>query len=343
MLRPSCIFTLLFCSFVSMGQSPVPKIKATDFFKDERLLEITISTNIKELRKKTSDPAFQPAMVSVLFPDSSLVHEPIRLRRRGNFRNENCYIASLMLDFKNPGSPRLSPLKKLKWVGGCSTGNSAGQFVLKEYLAYKIYNLITDRSFRVRLVKANYRDTLGKVKPFSQYAFLIEDIAAVAKRNNCVEKKGVMYHTEWTNRNQMTIVAMFQYMIGNTDWAVPYYHNIKLIVDKKDTLSKPFVIPYDFDYCGFVNPPYAVPPEHLGITEVTQRLYRGFPRTIEEQEAAAEIFKANESRINDMIDQWDLLEKGTKSDMHHFLQDYFRVIKDKDAMEHEFIEKARTN
>jgi hypothetical protein len=330
-----------FCGIASPAQTK--KINRNDFFSNENPIEITLSTNIKSLRTASKNPSFQPAAITFRFPDSSMIHEQILVRRRGQYRNQNCYLASLSLNFKTPGSPLLSPLKKLKWVSGCNKSSDGETFLLKEYLVYKIYNLITPMSFRVRLLKATYRDTTGKVKPYSQYAFLIEDIDDLAKRNKCVEKKGIPFPTEMINRSQMTMVAMFEYMIGNTDWAIPAYHNIKLMVPKKDTLSKPYAIPYDFDYCGFVNPPYAVPPEHLGIHAVTERLYRGFPRNIEEQEAAAAVFNREEPQIIALVNQFDLLGKREKMEILDFLDAFFKVIKNKDEIKAELIDKARTN
>ena len=66
----------------------------------------------------------------------------------------------------------------------------------------------------------------------------------------------------------MTMVAMFEYMIGNTDWSVPNYHNIKLMGMKDDKTSRPIAVPYDFDICGFVDPAYATVDEQLNIENV---------------------------------------------------------------------------
>ena len=98
----------------------------------------------------------------------------------------------------------------------------------------------------------------------------------MAKRNSCRELENVAINTEQTERKQMTLVALFEYMIGNTDWSVPAYHNIKLMQDRKNPESIPFAVPYDLNHCGFVNAPYAVPPEELGIETVKDRMYRGF-------------------------------------------------------------------
>ena len=115
----------------------------------------------------------------------------------------------ILLDFKTPSSPKLRPLGRLKLVTGCAAGNEDEQLIIKEFLAYKIFNMLTDKSFRVRLVNIKYEDTRGKVKSYSQYGFLLEDVDDMAKRNKCLEVEGKVYNTESTLREQMTLVALF--------------------------------------------------------------------------------------------------------------------------------------
>ena len=115
---------------------------------------------------------------------------------------------------------------------------------------------------------------MKKMKPYTQYAFLIEDIKDVGARNNCVEMKRPA-GTEGYHRQQITFVSIFEYMIGNTDCAVPNHHNIRLIVPLTDTFARPYPVPYDFDYCGVVNAPYAIPDENLDITKCKGALLQG--------------------------------------------------------------------
>src|ERR1041385_40117 len=110
----------------------------------------------------------------------------------------------------------------------------------------------------------------------------------------------------------MAIVDIFQYMVGNTDWSVPNYHNIKLIRKKNADDSPPYVIPYDFDYCGLVNAYYAVPAEILGIEKVTDRKYRGFPRSMEELQQAISIFNKQKENIYKLITGFEPLPEKNK-------------------------------
>src|SRR4029079_8149799 len=179
----------------------------------------------------------------------------------------------------------------------CNIGNTNEEFLLKEYLIYKIYNLLSVMSYRVRLLHVTYVDSKQKIKTYSQYGFLIEDTKDMADRNNCKEIQNKHFSTEQTDRHPMTFGSIFQYMIGNTDWAVGNYHNIKLIVPKTDTLARPYPVPYDFDFSGFVNAPYAVPDEKAGIRNVTERFYMGFPRTMDELTLILDVFKVKKESV----------------------------------------------
>ncbi len=129
-------------------------------------------------------------------------------------------------------------------------------------------------SFRVRLLHITYKDNKQKAKSYSQYAFLIEDANDMAERNNCKEFKKAPFSQGPPNRLQMTLVDVFEYMIGNTDWSLANYHNIKLMVPKADSLTRPFVVPYDFDFTGVVDAAYAIPDGQFGNTTVKERVYR---------------------------------------------------------------------
>lgn len=53
----------------------------------------------------------------------------------------------MMLNFRNNSSPRLQSLGKLKMVIGCGVASSDEELLLKEFLVYKIYNLLEEKVF----------------------------------------------------------------------------------------------------------------------------------------------------------------------------------------------------
>lgn len=330
MRKVICIIFTLLLQYAVYSQTTA--VNRQQFFLDERVIEVTLTTDIKRLRTEKKVPTWQPVNIVMQFSDTAVIKEEIRVQPRGEFRKINCDIASLMLNFKNPGSPKLSDLKKLKLVGGCRSSASDEELLLKEYIIYKIYGFLTNMSFRTRLMRITYKDSKEKIKSYTQYAFLIEDIKDVCTRNNCVEPNKKTFNLGATNRPHTTLVSMFQYMIGNTDWSLPNFHNVKLIVPKTDTLAPSYIIPYDFDYTGLVNAHYALPQEQFGNTSLRERVYRGSPRTTEEIQQVIDIFKEKRERILYYINDFPLLGSRAKRDIVMYLEEFYKTINNKNSL-----------
>jgi len=337
-LRRLLFFSFLFITLLSQAQK---RIDSKQFFTDEKPVKATLNTDISTVINQKMKPRPMKAVFKYTAPDSSVITQNIIINARGQFRRSECYMPPLKLDFHTDTTSPLYSLSSLKLVGPCRFTNNNEELLLKEYLVYKMYNLLTEKSFRVRLMELTYEDSRGKRKPLTEYTFLIEDGDAMAKRNGCKEYKNDKILTEQTNRKQMTLVALFEYMIGNTDWAVPHNHNIRLIRSKTDTLTPPYAIPYDFDYSGLVDAYYAIPDAQLGIEKVTERLYRGFPRTMEELEEAIALFNQQKNNIYSLIQNFDLLDIRTRKNMTGYIDDFYKQINDKRSVQSTFIENAR--
>lgn len=340
MKKIKLLLTLLFAVTSFIASSQTKAVDSIKFFADDGIIDISFSTDIRELQASKGDEVYQPATVTFQFPDSTTINETVRVAARGHFRRDNCVIPPLLLNFKNNTSPLLSPLGKLKLVIGCGSATADEQLILKELLCYKIYNLLTPKSFRVRLVRVTYKDSRNKIKPFTQYAFFIEDDNDMAERNGCEKRDKAQFLTESTDRETMTMVAVFQYMISNGDWSVPNNHNIKLIFQKKEQ-TVPYAVPYDFDHSGFVNAGYALPHELLGTETVTERVYRGFPRTMEELQATFEIFRKNKEAITSLIMNFSLLGSKARKEAVGYLTEFYSTINNRKEVQSVFIDNAR--
>lgn len=330
---------LVAASFTAKSQSPVDSVQ---FFLDEQPLTVTLSTDLGNLLSGKIKDEFQNATFTCKLPDSSVVSEVIRLNVRGHSRRELCKLPPVRLLFRNASSPRLSSLKTLKLVNVCRFSSADKQLLFKEYLIYKMYNLLTEKSFRVRLLNITFEDSKGSKKPFTQYGFLVENVDVLAKRNKCKEMNKVKIDQETSDRQNMTLVSLFEYMIGNTDWSVWNNHNIKLLYPKKDSVARPFALPYDFDNSGFVNADYAVPDAIMGVETVTQRVYRGFPRTPEELDAAIQIFNSKKDKIYELINNFEPLAANVKKSSISYLDDFYKTINNPKDVKYVFISKARS-
>ncbi len=329
--------------FLAVLHSSAQQVDSIKFFTDEPLLEMELATDIKALQNEKGQDVFKPATVKMKFPDGTLIEEGIQVGPRGKFRRGYCRIPPIMMQFRNSTSPQLSNLGKLKLVIGCSGTSTDEELLLKEFLVYKLYNLLTDKSFRVRLLKTTYIDTKNRVKSFTQHSFLLEDDGDMARRNNCRKKNHGPVLTEATDRETMTMVAIFEYMIGNTDWSVPNDHNIELIYSREDDTRLPYAVPYDFDYCGLVDASYAVPNEIIGTEKVTERVYRGFPRRMDEIQATLDKFRNKKEAILSAIRNFTPLSERARKGMVNYLEEFFRIIESKGQVQSIFIDNARTS
>jgi hypothetical protein len=328
----------LICVGPVFGQEKV--VSRKQFFLDTSVIEVVVRTDIKKLIRQKANPTLQPAKLTWKNADSSGdLQEAVRIRLRGNNRRENCNLASLMLDFRVEGeNSRLKNLKEMKWVAPCAKTQDGEQLVLKEYLIYKMYNQLTDKSFRVRLLRVTFEDELEKQKSYTQYGFAIEHVDDLKKRVDCVEEKEKVYAAVQTNYDQTTLVSIFQYMIGNTDWSVPNYHNIKLLIPKDSPQVKPYMVPYDFDYAGAVNAPYAAPDETRPITKVTERYYMGLPRTFEMIKEVTDKFMLERPTFTGMIRDWSLLNNFHKNEMADFIAGFFEILESDKAIKLIFVD-----
>jgi hypothetical protein len=338
------IFVWLFCLLTALvplnAQETV--IEGKEFFSKETPVEVTLNTNLKRLYASRKNTPFQPGTITWHNPDGTGdVTENINIRLRGNFRKDECGLASLMLDFKDPEKKsRFRKLGKVKMVAPCEGGSDYQQYIFKEYLIYKMYNLVTEASFKVRLLHVTIQDSLKAKKHFKEYAYVIEPVKELEKRLGWVEEEEKKYNTEQTDRANATLLFLFQYMVGNTDWSIPFYHNIKLFFPKDSVTTRPYNVAYDFDFSGLVNAPYASPPEKLGLTSVTERYYMGYVRTMSELRVAAGRFLEKEKEILNLVKDFEHFGEKEKWEMTAFLEDFFEIIKDEDRMKEHFIDNA---
>jgi len=91
---------------------------------------------------------------------------PITLALRGITRrtSEICAFPPLRVEFPTPppASSMFAGQKRLKLITHCRDNATYRQYVLREYAAYRMYNLLTPKSFRAKLVDVDYRDANGR-------------------------------------------------------------------------------------------------------------------------------------------------------------------------------------
>lgn len=314
-----------------------------DLFNKEEVLNVTIESDFKNLVKRKYKDEYQEAIFTAMFNDSVKVSRVIKIKARGVMRKGECLIPPLKLNFakKDAYIKQLELFDKLKMVLDCKRGDTYEQYLFSEYYAYKMLNIITDYSLRVRLLEVTYIDTSGKYKTATRPAFLIESIDQLAKRHDAMRIEAKNIRDIRTNRKVLMDSYLFQYLIGNTDWSIPAMHNVYLIKSMNPLNPQPYVIPYDFDYAGIVNTTYAVPDERLGTESVRERVYRGVCLSDYEAHSSAQLFLDKKQEIYDLIGNDKLMSKNNKRNTLSYLDGFYKILENKNMFKREILNNCR--
>jgi hypothetical protein len=236
----------------------------------------------------------------------------------------------------------------LKLVTHCKSSKKYEKYYVLEMLSYRMYNLITDFSFRIRPLNVTYIDSDNGEKYQDRFGFLIEDDSDVAKRLDLKKVNISKVPLSQLGPRETSEMSMFQYMISNVDWSAlkgpdgSCCHNVKLIGPKPFREGDMvYPVPYDFDGTGLVNAHYAAPAAGLPVKTVTERLYRGYCFFNNELEATRGVFLAQETAIYALINNEYRLDKNTKKKSTKYLEKFFEVIKDPQSFEKNIIQKCR--
>ena len=285
-------------------------------FIDDEVLELEIQGPMSAIRRdRGKKKKYHPAKLEYF--DKYLkkkVSLKIEVRTRGHFRKNprNCAFPPLKIKFSKLElkGTLFEKQSSLKLVVHCKPQNKLyEQYLFAEYLVYKLYNLFTSRSLAVRLARISYVEE-GK-KTITRYAFFIENIKKMARRNGLkhVEyKKGNNYILNLIQRSRL---AVFQFMVGNTDWAKFSDHNILFF--KPATQRAHISVPYDFDFCGIVNAHYAGPAPESGIKSFQDRVFQGYCRSKGEFQLIFNRFRARRAKIVSLYQDFPLLSPELKN------------------------------
>jgi hypothetical protein len=213
---------------------------------------------------------------------------------------------------------------KLKLVTHCREQEFHEQNVVEELLAYRIYNELTDVGFRVQLAFITYLDTSGRNRPLSRLGFLIEDEDKMAARLGGQMLEVAQAAPDQFHQRQAGIMYLFQYMIGNTDWSMVAFHNVKVTHIGMEY----FPIPYDFDFSGLVNAPYAGPNPALAHlhSSVRERLYRGFCSDRIDFDEIFGLYQEKREAILEMIRTQPGFSQRSVSTAVRYVEDFYREL-----------------
>jgi hypothetical protein len=315
----------------------------TPLFASDDTIHLTIRGDLSSLvRSSRASPA--TLTVGGEAPET----HAIQLSARGvsRRRRDICTFPPLRIELPSrPEAGLFEGQRRLKLVTHCRRQTSHQQFVLLEYAAYRLYNAITPRSFGVRLAQIDYYRNDAQTPTYSRVGFLIEDVDDVAERNGMVEVERGEFPPAWLNQQDTARVAMFQYMVGNLDWAVQdgpdgedCCHNTRPVGATETATSNLTPLPYDFDQTGLVSAPYAVPPAQIRVSSVRTRVFRGFCLHNEQTRAAAAEFLAARPRLEAVLASITDLSDRRRARAVSYLNGFFEDIATPADVERNLIE-----
>ena len=250
------------------GEKAVPVL-----FTSETPLAITFRTNIKQIRRDKGDnPPWRAASLTYNDSAGKAVEVPVRARVRGIWRLKHCEFPPIRLNFagKDTKNTVFHGLDKPKLVNYCRDNDQYEQYMLQEAQLYRIYQLLTPISHRVRVVRLTYLDSASGKKEAERYAMIIEDPDQLANRLMAKPIKTKGAQAADMEPKELALAYMFLYFIGNLDFSFNGLHNTELL---GTTDGRILPVVYDFDYSGAVNTSYAVPPPNYMVPNVRTRKF----------------------------------------------------------------------
>lgn len=305
-------------------------------FRSDELMQITIAGPIIRLNEdRDSSHEYGPARLTYSDANGEPVSLDIRLRARGNKRlsRRTCSFAPIRIMFSKTHTTNtaFAGQKKLKLVTQCHPERRKyEEYIVSEYLSYKILNLLTDKSFRTRFVRITYVDNEFNKTLNTTYGFFLEPTKHLARRIGGKKLKLKETSAAQLDSRHLNLISLFQMMLGNTDWSATHggvdncCHNGKLLgrVDAKDNLY----IPYDFDMTGLVNPEYAAVDKALKLDSIRERRYRGYCRNEHMLAKNIALLNSKRSEILSLFADSNYLHSARKKIKIQYIDKFYGLI-----------------
>ena len=308
-------------------------------FRSDSVFPVTLRTDLRTLlgdRDTTKQGVWRDATLSYAGSEGT-VSVPLRVRTRGIWRRANCDYPPVRLRFNDSlaRGTLFHGLHRAKLVVHCRDWDNFGQLVLQEYAIYRVLQLLTPASLSTRLLRVTYQDEKGRMRSLTRYAFVIEEPDRLADRLHGVVVTGGAPRVGHLSSYQAALLGVFQYFIGNTDWSMPVRHNIAVLTAEDST----YAVPFDFDWCGAVDAPYAKPLPVFPIRTVRERLWRGRCQSGAELEPILARFEALRDTIAALYGATPGLEPRTIERTERYYDEFYRAIADRNRFVTRVVER----
>ena len=334
--------TLLFVACVTWSVSVGAE---GSLFADDGVFDLTIHAPFSRLMRQAGGASDVSGRVE--FSDGTSV--PMSCKKYGISRLRECDLASLQIrvDLNEVLGTPFEGRKILRLVTPCRLRGGYDRYIMLEYLVYRSYAVIADPALRVRLAQVRFQDSEKPARVQTGYAFFIEDIGQAAARRDQVWLDVETQRTSDLDPAQLTVMTLFQYMVGNTDWSAVKgrpddrcCHNVALFGQEGVDINS--VVPFDFDQTGLVNPPYAAPPDaSLGIRRITDRRYRGLCENNDEREGIIAAFNRKRPELEALFSRDELPYPKDRERALKYITGFFETINDPRQLEKKILNTCR--
>jgi len=340
------VSVFLVAPFSALGEDKKPP----KLFEDNSEMQVTLSGPWRRIKRNIEEDALYPAKLSYTNSNGEQQTIDVEVAPRGVTRRFRvCDFPPLKVHF-DKGQTKGTEFRgngSLKLVTYCDTSSKYEQYYTKEYLAYRIYNLVTGLSFRVRPMMVQYRDSESGKGTLTRFSFMIEDLDEVAERNELEKLSIAQISHKHLDAAEISKFSLFQFLIGNLDWSAfdgpgdeDCCHNSKLIGKDNESIPK-YGIPYDFDSSGLVDAHYALPPDGLGVRSVRQRVYRGFCFANDQLPQTVVLFNEKKPEILALFENNPHLNDKTRKKTTRYIEDFYKIINDPKQFERQISGKCR--
>ncbi len=343
-------WTLLILTwFLLMSGVSAQETAAPDaLFQSAEVIDVRIEAPMSTLISERSVDEELPGKFQYTNSAGEAVEFNIKLRARGRFRRskDHCRFPPLRLNFikGQTDGTLFDKQDKVKLVTHCQNTSQYVGVLLREYTAYRILNVVTDTSFRVRMLRITYVDDEGKKKNSVDYGFIIEHKDRLAYRLQKSVLDVEKISTRSLNPEFASIISMYHYLIGNTDFSSvrgakgeTCCHNHVLFAAEGEAV---WSVPYDFDQAGLVDAPHAGPAPRFRIQSVRQRLYRG--RCIHNENISATIALYQDKQVDllNVISESNLLTSRDIKLMTNYVNRFYKTLASERSVKRELIRKC---
>jgi hypothetical protein len=288
---------------------------------------VTIEMDLTTIMAQRNNDSYFPAAVMT---DNGLTFKA-EVRPRGKYRRKNAVYPPLKLKFKKKEliAAGMDTLNEIKLVLPAFDNSMGDELVIREYLAYKMFEKLSPVHVKARLIRLTIKDTHVEKSKKNMFAILVEDAEETAARYNGVEVEEYGISPDSLAANQAALMVMFDYMIGNTDWDISMMRNVRLL--RTQAGGKILSLPYDFDFSGLVSAPYASPSSDTGLKTVRDRFLMANGIKPDALKRAVMNIRKNRQALYDICRN-RFVSRETSDDMMLFLDTFFNQIGENDEV-----------